>query len=111
MKSFLLRAAAPATLMLVGASLYAEPASTIEPQDSHGEHAGHGEMAQHDAHAGHAGRGDSNQVSSAKADAVATAEATSAERICRSVKLDMSSRRKSKVCKTADGWREFNQRR
>ena len=33
------------------------------------------------------------------------------ERTCRYVKLDMSSRRKSKVCKTADEWREFNQRR
>lgn len=33
------------------------------------------------------------------------------KRICRRVKLDMSSRRATKVCKTADEWREFNQRR
>lgn len=33
------------------------------------------------------------------------------ERICRRVKLDMTSRRATKVCKTADEWREFNQRR
>lgn len=33
------------------------------------------------------------------------------KRICRRVKLDMSSRRATKVCKTKEGWREFNQRR
>lgn len=33
------------------------------------------------------------------------------KRICRRVKLDMSSRRATKVCKTKDEWREFNQRR
>nr|WP_298927632.1 hypothetical protein [uncultured Erythrobacter sp.] len=33
------------------------------------------------------------------------------KRICRRVKLDMSSRRATKVCKTKDEWRDFNQRR
>ncbi|MEL6528668.1 MAG: hypothetical protein AAGK01_05490 [Pseudomonadota bacterium] len=33
------------------------------------------------------------------------------KRICRRVRLDASSRRGTKVCKTKDEWREFNQRR
>lgn len=30
------------------------------------------------------------------------------ERICRYVRLDMSSRRKTKVCRTVEQWRELN---
>ena len=44
------------------------------------------------------------------ADASAPA-AKEEKRICRRVKLDMSSRRATKVCKTSDEWREFNQQR
>ena len=33
------------------------------------------------------------------------------KRICRRVRLDASSRRGTKVCKTKEEWREFNQRR
>ena len=33
------------------------------------------------------------------------------ERICRRIRVDMSSRRKEKVCMTAEEWRAFNQRR
>lgn len=48
-----------------------------------------------------------------KGEAVPAAEPTAKEekRICRRVKTDMSSRRATKVCKTKDEWREFNQRR
>jgi hypothetical protein len=35
-------------------------------------------------------------------------EATEDKRICRYVRLDMSSRRKTKVCRTVDEWRELN---
>jgi len=31
--------------------------------------------------------------------------------ICRSIRLDASSRRKTRVCRTAEGWRQLNQRR
>ncbi len=38
-----------------------------------------------------------------------TAEETAEpERICRHVRLDMSSRRKTKVCRTVEEWRELN---
>ncbi len=47
----------------------------------------------------------------AKASEEVEKEAKEPKRICRRVKLDMSSRRATKVCKTADEWREFNQRR
>lgn len=33
------------------------------------------------------------------------------ERICRSIRVDASSRRKTRVCLTQEGWRELNQRR
>lgn len=36
------------------------------------------------------------------------AEATEDKRICRHVKLDASSRRKTKVCRTVEEWRELN---
>ena len=35
-------------------------------------------------------------------------EAAEPERICRYVKLDASSRRKTKVCRTVEEWRELN---
>lgn len=35
-------------------------------------------------------------------------EAAEPERICRHVRLDMSSRRKTKVCRTVEEWRELN---
>lgn len=31
--------------------------------------------------------------------------------ICRSIRLDMSSRRKTRVCRTEEEWRQLNQRR
>ena len=43
--------------------------------------------------------------------AAETPEVKEEKRICRRVKLDMSSRRATKVCKTSEEWREFNQRR
>ena len=41
-------------------------------------------------------------------DAKAAEEAAEPERICRHVKLDASSRRKTKVCRTVEEWRELN---
>ena len=35
-------------------------------------------------------------------------DATEPARICRYVRLDMSSRRKTKVCRTTEQWRELN---
>lgn len=44
--------------------------------------------------------------------AIETPEVKAEEkRICRRVKLDMSSRRATRVCKTKEEWRLFNQRR
>ncbi|MEP5939079.1 MAG: hypothetical protein ABJ239_12190 [Erythrobacter sp.] len=37
------------------------------------------------------------------------APVTEEKRICRRISMDMSSRRKEKVCLTKDGWRDFNQ--
>lgn len=34
--------------------------------------------------------------------------ATEGKRICRYVKLDTASRRKTKICRTSDEWRELN---
>ena len=31
------------------------------------------------------------------------------EKICRYIRMDMSSRRKEKVCLTKEGWTDFNQ--
>jgi hypothetical protein len=39
---------------------------------------------------------------------VAPAQAEEEQLICRYVKLDTASRRKTKVCRTVDGWRELN---
>ncbi|QDH35048.1 hypothetical protein [Porphyrobacter sp. YT40] len=36
------------------------------------------------------------------------AEAEEDKRICRYVKLDTSSRRKTKICRTVEEWRELN---
>ncbi len=49
----------------------------------------------------------------AKEEAPAQAEKPEAKEkvICRRVRLDASSRRATKVCKTSEQWREFNQRR
>ena len=48
----------------------------------------------------------------AAAPAVETKESKAEEkRICRRVRLDASSRRATKVCKTKEEWRLFNQRR
>lgn len=44
-------------------------------------------------------------------DAEAEVEAKEDKRICRRIRVDMSSRRKTRVCLTAEGWRELNQRR
>lgn len=48
---------------------------------------------------------------SAKAETKDTAETAEAktedERICRHIKLDMSSRRKTKICRTTEEWREL----
>jgi len=45
------------------------------------------------------------------AESSAQEEAGEEELICRSIRLDMSSRRKTRVCRTEAGWRELNQRR
>lgn len=44
----------------------------------------------------------------AKTEAQQPAEAKD-EKICRYVRMDMSSRRKERVCLTKEGWNEFNQ--
>lgn len=35
-------------------------------------------------------------------------ETTQDKRICRSIRIDMGSRRKERVCLTKEQWREFN---
>lgn len=41
-------------------------------------------------------------------DAAAPEAAAEEKRICKSVRADPSSRRKTRVCRTADEWRELN---
>ena len=41
----------------------------------------------------------------------AAAEPEEEALICRSIRLDMSSRRKTRVCRTEEGWRQLNQQR
>jgi hypothetical protein len=41
-------------------------------------------------------------------DTKAPEEVAEDKRVCRYVKLDMSSRRKTKVCRTVEEWREIN---
>ena len=43
-----------------------------------------------------------------KTDAQAT-EKTDNKKICRYIRMDISSRRKERVCLTKEGWQEFNQ--
>ena len=38
-----------------------------------------------------------------------TAKVEEVEKICRYVRMDMSSRRKERVCLTKEGWVKFNQ--
>ena len=51
------------------------------------------------------------EAEAAKGDTKDTAETPEAkpedERICRYIKLDMSSRRKTKICRTTEEWREL----
>ncbi|WP_108790885.1 hypothetical protein [Erythrobacter sp. Alg231-14] len=47
----------------------------------------------------------------APAEPAAAQEAEEEERICRRIRLDMSSRRKSRVCLTEQGWRDLNNQR
>lgn len=55
---------------------------------------------------------DANRPTEATTPAVETKESKAEEkRICRRVRLDASSRRATKVCKTKEEWRLFNQRR
>lgn len=49
------------------------------------------------------------KVPAQSAPEVAAPEAKEEKRICRRIRTDASSRRKSKVCMTADQWREANQ--
>jgi hypothetical protein len=55
--------------------------------------------------------GDETAAKAGEAEPEANAEAEEAKRICRRIRVDMSSRRGTRVCMTADEWREFNQRR
>jgi hypothetical protein len=48
------------------------------------------------------------QPATDSAEAKSAEAAVEPERICRYVKLDASSRRKTKVCRTVDEWRELN---
>lgn len=45
------------------------------------------------------------------AEPVAAEEPEEEARICRNIRLDASSRRKSRVCLTQQGWRDLNNRR
>lgn len=48
------------------------------------------------------------QPTSESTEAKSTEATAEPERICRYVKLDTSSRRKTKVCRTVEEWRELN---
>jgi hypothetical protein len=48
------------------------------------------------------------QPAQGSAEAKNTEATADPERICRYVKLDASSRRKTKVCRTVEEWRELN---
>ena len=50
-------------------------------------------------------------VAAPAADASAEQEPEEEALICRSIRLDASSRRKTRVCRTQEGWRQLNQRR
>ena len=84
MNAMLLRAAAPLAPLTVG---YAAGAQDAEPvKESETVETESGEQAKTDAKA-------------------------KEERICRYIKLDMSSRRKTKVCRTVDEWNALNNQR
>ena len=91
MKIALSRLAAPAA-MLLSAPLIAVSATASEPENKDQEQA-------------------ETEKAGKESSAIVIPEVKEEKRICRRVKLDMSSRRGTKVCKTADEWREFNQRR
>lgn len=55
-----------------------------------------------------AGEDTAQQPAPDSSEAAATDEAAEDKRICRYVKLDASSRRKTKVCRTVEEWRELN---
>ncbi|MBV7259896.1 hypothetical protein [Erythrobacter crassostreae] len=84
------RAAAPIALLLAVPALAAQPEDQAKGVEA--------------AEATEAGK---------KEESVPTAEPKAKEekRICRRVRTDASSRRATKVCKTKNEWREFNQRR
>lgn len=50
----------------------------------------------------------SDERAAEAAETAAAQEAAEDKRICRYVKLDASSRRKTKVCRTVEEWRELN---
>lgn len=50
----------------------------------------------------------SEEPAEQSADDAAEDAVTEEKRICRYVKLDTSSRRKTKVCRTSEEWRELN---
>ena len=52
-----------------------------------------------------------DEVAAESAKTEEKAEEKKDERICRYIRTDISSRRKTKVCMTADQWRENNQAR
>ena len=52
-----------------------------------------------------------DEVAAESAKTEEKAEEKKDERICRYIRTDTSSRRKTKVCMTADQWRENNQAR
>ena len=47
-------------------------------------------------------------ITAPDSDERAEEEAKEEKRICRRIRLDMSSRRAERVCKTREEWREFN---
>lgn len=50
-----------------------------------------------------------NEKEAKETEAPAAAQPKDEEKICRYVRMDMSSRRKERVCLTKEGWVEFNQ--
>lgn len=50
----------------------------------------------------------SEETAEQSADEAAEDAVTEEKRICRYVKLDTSSRRKTKICRTSEEWREIN---
>ncbi|MEQ8412048.1 MAG: hypothetical protein RIC51_11110 [Erythrobacter sp.] len=89
---------APARLAALAAcALFAAPALSAAPQEAE-EPADQAEAREDD------GKG-------APTNPAAKSEAKEDKRICRRIRADMSSRRKTRVCLTAEQWREMNRRR